>query len=39
MTQARVALGDEAFQKHWGEGHAMPFDDAVDYALSIFPAG
>ena len=37
MVPAIAALGDETFQKEWERGHAMPFDDAVAYALSIFP--
>jgi predicted ATPase len=37
MAPAKGALGDDVFQKEWDHGHALPFDDAVDYALSLFP--
>jgi hypothetical protein len=37
MIPAKAELGDEGFQKEWEHGHDMPFEDAVDYALSIFP--
>lgn len=38
IARAKTALGDETFQEEWEHGHALPFDDAVDYALSVFPA-
>jgi predicted ATPase len=37
MGLSRDGLGHDVFQKEWEAGQAMSFDDAVDYALSIFP--
>jgi tetratricopeptide (TPR) repeat protein len=37
MVPAKADLGEETFQSEWKRGHDMPFDDAVGYALSIFP--
>jgi tetratricopeptide (TPR) repeat protein len=33
-TDARLALGDDAFDRAWREGHAMGLEEAVCYALS-----
>ena len=31
---AREALGKEAFEAAWAEGHAMPLEDAINVALN-----
>src|SRR6202008_3992727 len=33
VAAARVALGEDAFDKAWSEGSAMTLDEAVRYAL------
>jgi predicted ATPase len=37
MDRAKQALGEDGFRNAWDEGHGMSFDDAVEYALSVFP--
>ena len=34
VVAARAALGDDAFDRAWNDGRAMPLEDAVKYALS-----
>jgi non-specific serine/threonine protein kinase len=34
MAAAREALGEEAFETAWAEGHAMPLEDAITVALN-----
>jgi predicted ATPase/class 3 adenylate cyclase len=33
ISAVRAALGDESFAAAWSEGHAMPEDGAIEYAL------
>ena len=33
VAATREALGDDAFDLEWREGHAMTLEDAVRYAL------
>jgi predicted ATPase/DNA-binding CsgD family transcriptional regulator len=33
VEEARTALGAEAFTSAWARGYAMPFEDAVEYAV------
>jgi hypothetical protein len=37
LDRAKEALGEDGFRKAWDEGRSMSFDDAVDYALEVFP--
>ena len=35
ITEARDALGEEAFNKAWDEGQAMTVEEAIEYALEL----